>query len=356
MTEITVRKQSVEIDPLLGPLLHSTDDVQISELLSQLLILHAEPVIKKIIRYKLQLSPYHSTGHTDANDLQQEAVMHVVAALQKFREHPDTNSISDLQGLAAVIAHRSCSRWMHQRSPERHALKNRLYYLFTRLPAFALWQNKHNKSVVGLKLWQGREATSTEEKTLKQLSNEEILTASIRSLKTEKRANWGKTLIAIFEYIGEPIEFDKLVSTLAALIPIKDQPMESIDQLAESIDYEVSDLKPDTAWQIEKRIFLQKLWEEVQQLPLNQRVALLLNLKDIDGHGCIALLPATGIATFRQLAEIMEMEIEKLAEIWNDLPLEDLKIADMLQITRQQVINARKSARERLTRRLKDFI
>ena len=81
-----------------------------------------------------------------------------------------------------------------------------------------------------------------------------------------------------------------------------------------------------------------------------------INLKDPEGRGCIALFPAIGIATFRQLAEALEMSAEKLAEIWNELPLEDTKIAELLQLTRQQVINVRKSARERLARRLKGFI
>jgi hypothetical protein len=49
------------------------------------------------------------------------------------------------------------------------------------------------------------------------------------------------------------------------------------------------------------------------------------------------------------------MSAENLAAIWNDLPLEDIRIAELLQLTRQQVINARKSARERLARRLKVF-
>jgi hypothetical protein len=91
-------------------------------------------------------------------------------------------------------------------------------------------------------------------------------------------------------------------------------------------------------------------------LPLNQRAALLLNLKDADGRGCIALFPATNVATLRELAEALEMKAERLAELWNELPLEDAKIAELLKLTRQQVINARKSARERLARRLRGFI
>jgi hypothetical protein len=51
----------------------------------------------------------------------------------------------------------------------------------------------------------------------------------------------------------------------------------------------------------------------------------------------------------------LEMREEQLAELWNDLPLEDSKIAELLQQTRQQIINARHSARRRLARRLKGF-
>ncbi len=43
------------------------------------------------------------------------------------------------------------------------------------------------------------------------------------------------------------------------------------------------------------------------------------------------------------------------AELWNQLPLDDAAIAELLDLTRQHVVNLRKSARKRLTRRLKGF-
>jgi DNA-binding CsgD family transcriptional regulator len=46
------------------------------------------------------------------------------------------------------------------------------------------------------------------------------------------------------------------------------------------------------------------------------------------------------------------MEAVELARIWKDLPLADQDIATRLDLNRQQVINLRKSARERLGRRL----
>ena len=46
------------------------------------------------------------------------------------------------------------------------------------------------------------------------------------------------------------------------------------------------------------------------------------------------------------------LEPRQLALIWNDLPLDDLKIAALLGTERQQVINLRQAARNRLARRL----
>ena len=103
-------------------------------------------------------------------------------------------------------------------------------------------------------------------------------------------------------------------------------------------------------------MFLQRLWEELQQLPRNQRAALLLNLKDASGFSSITLFPATGIAGIRELAVVLEISAEDVAAMWNDLPIEDGRIAELLGLTRQQVVNARKSGRERLARRLKGFI
>jgi hypothetical protein len=98
---------------------------------------------------------------------------------------------------------------------------------------------------------------------------------------------------------------------------------------------------------------LRELWQELQQLPVRQRIALLLNLRDAEGQGMIASLPLTGVATMRQIAAVLEMPAAELAALWRDLPLDDQRIALRLQLTRQQVINLRKSGRDRLARRLR---
>jgi DNA-directed RNA polymerase specialized sigma24 family protein len=351
-----VKKPSAKIDSLLEPLLPPASDEQADEFVSRLISVYAEPLIKGIIRYKLHLSSHHTTQRAEADDIYQDVLVQFLTELHQLREQPDLYPITDVRGLAAVIAHRTCSRWMRRQFPERHALKTRLHYLLTRQRGLALWQNENGKLVAGFAVWQGEKKAATAER-LGQLSDQESLIAQIESLKiNSQRKGPGGALASVFNYLGGPVEFDELVSTLAALLQIRNQPLASTDQNEDAIGFAAAAGDTNTAWRVEKRIFLQRLWEELRQLPLNQRVALLLNLKDAEGRGCIALFSVTGIATLRQLAEVLEMSADSFAELWNELPLEDSRIAELLGLTRQQVINARKSGRERLTRRLKGFI
>jgi RNA polymerase sigma factor (sigma-70 family) len=349
------RKQSGEIDPLLEPLLSPTCDEEIDQFLLQLIATHADPVIRGIIRHKLHLNSHRGIEQADADDIHQEVVMQLLVALQRFRQQPAAHPVGDLRGLTAVIAHRACSRWMRRRFPERHALKNRLSYLFTRHRGFALWQGAGGRQMAGLVMWQGQKDAAAEDRVERLFDDEESL-SRIRLLRSWKQVEWGGALTAIFDCLGAPIEIDRLVGVLSRLLQLEDRSIESIDQMENVARLEISDGRPDAARQTERRIFLRRLWEEVRQLPLNQRTALLLNLRDQEGRGCLALFPALGIATFRQIADALEVSAEKLAELCNGMPLEDARIAELLRLTQRQVINARKSARQRLTRRLKGFI
>ena len=362
------KKAPPNIDPLLEPLLLAASDEQTDSFLSQLIATHIEPVIKGVIRYKLHFNSRKAVEQAEADDIAQEITLQLLAELQKFRQEPQVHSISNVCGLAAVIAHRTCSGWMRSQFPERHALKNRLHYLLTRQRGFALWQDKNRKLMAGFAAWHeqssrghggGRQRRMAETvlARLKSLADDEKLLGQIRSLwKGRGQSDASDTLATIFNHLGDPIEFDELVSGLAEMLAIKDRPVESTDQNENAVGLMVAGGERDTSWQVEKRMFMQRLWEEVRQLPLNQRAALLLNLRDSQGRGCIALFPAAGIATVRELSETLGISAEELAELWTELPLEDASIADRLRLTRQQVINTRKSARERLKRRLKGFI
>jgi RNA polymerase sigma factor (sigma-70 family) len=336
-----MKQSPVKIDVVLEPLLAAASDEHAGELLSQLITTNAEPVIKAVIRFKLRFSTNRETQRAEADDIKQEVVLQLLAQLQRFRKLPHENPINDLRGMAAVIAHRTRARWLRRQFPERHALKNRLHYLLTRQRGFALWQDDDGKLVAGFAVWQ---------------SQKKPLIHNVAGIeKLPKHESLAETIATIFNYLNGPVEFDELVGGVAAIQGISDQPVESLTDDEDAVQ-EPAAPEPDQAWRTEKRMFLQRLWEELQQLPRNQRAALLLNLKDASGFSSITLFPATGIATLRELAAALEINAEDFAALWNELPLEDARIAEMLGLTRQRVINARKSGRERLARRLKGFI
>ncbi|HET7286457.1 MAG TPA: hypothetical protein VFI71_03265, partial [Pyrinomonadaceae bacterium] len=252
-----MKESPVKIDVLLEPLLAETSPEQADELLSQLITVHAEPVIKTVIRYKLRFSTNRETQRAEADDIQQEVVLQLLAQLQRFRKLPDGHPITDVRGMAAVIAHRTCARWLRRQFPERHALKNRLHYLLTRQRGLALWQDQDGKLVAGFAVWQQKNATHN-------LSGIE---------KLPKRESLAETVAAIFNHLNAPVDFDELVSGVAAIQGISDQPVESLTDDEDAV-HEPTAPEPDQAWRTEKRMFLQRLWEELQQLPRNQRAAL----------------------------------------------------------------------------------
>ena len=106
-----------------------------------------------------------------------------------------------------------------------------------------------------------------------------------------------------------------------------------------------------TEARIVSRDLASRLWQEIRQLPLRQRIALLLNLPD---NG-LPLFIITGVATLPELARELEWTEIRLAEAWTELPYDDARIGALLGVSSQQVINLRKSARARLQRRMKKW-
>ena len=171
-----------------------------------------------------------------------------------------------------------------------------------------------------------------------------------------QRLDLASLVSAIFRHVGSAVELDDLVGLMAEWSPFSDHvPQPETDEAEEDPFLNLSDPRSGADVELERRRYVQQLWGEIRQLNPKQRVALLLNLKDADGGDVVSVFPIAGVATLREIAEALEFQPEHLASIWNDLPLDDLSIASHLGITRQQVINLRKSARERLARRMKAF-
>src|SRR5919205_1460704 len=193
-----MEKPTAQIDALLDPLLGEADDGRADELLARLIAEHAEPVIKGVIRYKLHLSPQRATHRAEAEDLCQEALLQLLARLREFREQPGRRPIEDVRGMAAVIAHRTCSGWMRRQFPERHALKNRLHYLLTRQRGLALWQGEGGRLLAGFGAWRDAKEPVPAAR-LSESSGGEALAARVRALKGGGPRELADALAAVFD-------------------------------------------------------------------------------------------------------------------------------------------------------------
>src|SRR5262249_31862687 len=150
----------------------------------------------------------------------------------------------------------------------------------------------------------------------------------------------------IFERLKAPVEFDELVGMVGHIWGV-DDPAPAPEKVA----YDLESGDADPVERMALRQWMEGLWNQIRDLPQAQQAALLLNLRCGTAGSAIALIPLTGVATIRQIADTLGFRAEEFAGIWNRLPLDDLSIADLLGVTRQKVINLRKSARERLARR-----
>ncbi len=327
------------IDELLRPFVQATDEAQAQSLLTELVSVHAEPVIKKVINHKLRFSTI--VASSDTADVQSEATLNLLSRLQDCKADPQNKAINDLRNYAAVTAYRACYEYLRRKYPERHKLKNRLRYLLRQHEALAIWETAEGRLLCGFTKWQN------EPERLTAKSGEWLFSEEARQLALADMLN------LVFTRCGAPLEIDELVNLIGERSGIS----EAHTQAHTSLDgiEQIADSRPNLAEQVSRQQHLQRLWVEICALPVRQRAALLLNLKDGLGRGCIVLFQLTGVANLRQMAAAIEMPIEEFTSLWNDLPMEDAQIASLLNLTRQQVINLRKSARERLARRLKMF-
>jgi hypothetical protein len=338
------------IDALLLPFIQESDCLTAEHLLAQLIQEHADPIIAKILQRKLRVSLSASQGNRENQDALEIASglrASLIAALRNMQQNPHQISITSFHSYVATKTYSACADYFRERNPERWRLKNLLRYQLNHHPQFALWKAENSHWYAGLSKWNRTNGSGSSTGPLPVGS--EIL--QMCSARDGRDLPPQELLWAIFAKVQQPLQFDRLVSIAAEVWNITDSPIASFD----NPDHERQALvksSPGIDVLLEQRLYLQSVWTEVCRLPVLQRAALLLNLRDAQGGSAIFFIPHLGIATKKQISEMLEVTEEEFGALWNDLPLNDLRIAQRLGITRQQVINLRKTARERLARRI----
>jgi hypothetical protein len=349
-----------EVDEILSPFLQEENAAQAERLLAQLVVEHADPIIEKIIRSKLHasLSPIDgSEQNQNALEVRSDVHVRLIAGLRSLKAERSARPIRDFRGYVAVVAYNACSHYLRQKYPRRHSLKNRVRYVLTHQPGLSLWEDETGEWLCGFIAWRGRGVERASAPRLEELRDSQSLRGPRAPSEDYRRMPLAGLLKLILAAAAAPVELDDLVNSIADLQGIKETLVQSENDQAttDALNPKGFETRASIADEVGQRLFLKRLWTEISQLPPKQRAALLLNLRDAQSRDVIVLFQLTGVATIPQIAEALEMTAETFAELWGDLPLDDLSIAKRLGITRQQVINLRKSARERLARRMRDF-
>ena len=339
------------MDQLLLAFIEAKEDEQVDRCLTHLIDEHARPIVREILGSTLQLHIAKNgvgTLSQDAGDLLNDILVNLISRLRHVRHNSSQAPIADFRGYVASTAYNACNLFLRRKFPRRNRLKNRLRYLLSHDDDFALWTSEGSGLLCGFAIWHGKNvhAPGGFIEKVRQDPDEWIQTVGLTSVSID-RAELTSLLKVLFQQSASPLRLDDLVNVVAEICHEKDQPDEPLETVTTPA---AQALSSETI--LEQQHTLSLLWNEILELPPRQRVALLLNFRDKRGQELLSLMPHTRTATIEQIAAALDVPLEEFLKLWNDLPLDDLAIARLLGATRQQIINLRKCARERLERRM----
>lgn len=330
-------------DPALTPFLAAATDTAAAVALEAVLGDDTDALIREVVRRGLGGSMAGAGHLEDVGSEVRVSLVRKLWALRRGRGEP----IEDLRAYVARAAEHGCYSFLRQRYPERARLRNRVRYAAAHHPTIRI-----ERDAAGT--WRCMSARSI---------RRAAVAGSTRHFIDEPRS-WASThrldvaaplpalLDALLALLDQPIELDRLVDAVADILGVKDVTPAAGSELGVDPQDQIVDPAPAIGEIMEQREALRSVWMEILALPPRQRSALLLNLRDPEGGAVLHLLPVTGVVTQAGVAEALGLQTDQLAKLWSELPLDDRSIAEAMGLTRQQVINLRKSARARLARRV----
>src|SRR5436189_4431623 len=94
------------IDEMLLPFVEARDEALSQQLLAQLVVDHAEPIIRDIVRHKLRAGFSSDSRSTDdAEEIRSEVIVHLLSRLNELREDPAEKHISNFHGYVASVTY-----------------------------------------------------------------------------------------------------------------------------------------------------------------------------------------------------------------------------------------------------------
>jgi len=364
---------SSSIDAVLEGILRAADDGEAREALDDLMARHLSSVIRVAIARRAR-PPMGRPGETAdaavAARLQAVTERHVGMRLLALRRGAaaarEAHDLGDVRTWSAAVAARTSDDWIRRGFPTRVRMRHRLRYLLAHDRRFLLRATPDEAWRCGLAARDARVFASGEASGPGRRIVETQPVVKPRDPGALAPAAIANLVADLLARAGGPVDLDHLTDVV----------LEHLGDLWDAA--QTADAGPDstatgagaaagaaaTAGAAEPAgatvkpadggasAWVAHLWAEIGRLPSLQRTALLLNLRDADGHAVLGLFPIAGAAGLRAIAGAAGTTAEKLAEQWRALPFDDATIAARMGLPRSQVARLRRTAHERLARRL----
>ena len=304
------------------------------------------PAIKSILKRKMNVTLSAddlSARNLDAQELLSDAEAELLKRFRALRDRKTSEPIANPEAYARAVATNIFHQYLRDKYPQRRRLRNKLRYIFNNKDGYALWTIHDGSYVCGTEDWKRANKPPVELEPDKRILDPiESPGSGFGDLDDNRRIL--RLLKDILRIAGGPIGLNQIVGIVGEVLGL-DDPIET------EISHDIAFTGRDVEEKMIDRLSLESFWQAIVQMPKRHRTALLLNLRGDHGENILAFLPILGVASIRKIAEVLEIDVEELAKLWNDLPLDDNKIASMLGLTRQQVINLRQSAPANLKRK-----
>lgn len=343
-----------EADLRLRVFLDEADKVRRDQLLTELICQYARPVIRRVIASKLNVKRggWDSVEGQDQDDIGEEVVVQLIRRLTLMKSG-GADSFGSFESYVATATHNACSSYLRRKYPGRARLRDRLRYLLSHHEQLAIWQLERREWLCGFVSWKNQQPSRRSSDRLRLLCADPR-SNSYFSDSAQPEHDILHLVKATFEFVGAPIALDDLVDVAVNFLGISDKTasIDTDDQFNEAATEAWSDAEALFTEKIDKQSYLKQVWKEICELPPEQRVAMLLNLKDREGSDITILLVSSGAATISEMAEALGLSIEEFLDLWKQLPLSDEDIAIRLGTRVQRVASLRQSGRRRLSRRM----
>lgn len=334
--------------------LKTANETERQQFLHDLLLYEAAPLIRKVLRQRLGLYVNQqgvNPQQPEAENLYQDILTRLLQRGQDWVADGEKNAIYNYRNLVITIATNACHDYLRTKAPNRARLKNRLRELFARHQDFKIWPGAAQEQLCGFMVWKGEHKSID---AMQQIRHWQTFPDAFVVAEGDVQSlSLTQLVAAVLQQAGGPVELQALTKLLTTLLQTQDHPLESLEQEQEATDWQPIDPVTNAELRLEGQARLQLLWEEIKQLPAQQKTAVCLSLTDQNGNDLFSLLLEADAVSWTQLASDLDLSPDEFIDLLRQLPLDNAGVANYLGTTRAMVNKWRWRGMQQLRTRLR---